>query len=218
MILKKRCILCENRISRAASVWDDRLICICEDCMREVDEDRAKRIIDTPPSITSVIPIVYYDGKIREAIKKFKFDGHRGYGKAFEFIARTKLDTLWDEYMHDAIVTMPLSKERMRERGFNQSRFLSDALSRALGIPVRDDYLEKVVDTKPQSLLKYADRKLNIAGAYCVGGDVRGKNLILVDDIYTTGSTCGEAASTLMQNGARAVMAVVFAARRRLSR
>jgi len=101
-----------------------------------------------------------------------------------------------------AVVPVPLSDKRERQRGFNQAR----ELSRFLPLPVEQNYLKRVKNTKPQSVFsETAHRRKNVQEAFRASGDVKGRYLLLVDDIVTSGATAEEAAKTLKRAGAKRV-------------
>ncbi len=110
----------------------------------------------------------------------------------------------------DALVPVPLSKGHLRERGLNQSRLLCERLESALRLPVLDA-LVKVRETKKQSGLPAKHRRKNVQGAFEAIGDVRGKRILLVDDVRTTGSTARECARILREAGAASVSLVTAA-------
>ncbi|MGI6214898.1 MAG: ComF family protein [Christensenellales bacterium] len=105
----------------------------------------------------------------------------------------------------DAMVPVPLHKDRLRERGINQSERLSELISAQNGIPILKA-LEKIKKTKRQSSLnKKEKRESNVKGAYAICEDVEGLNLLLIDDVRTTGSTARACAKELASHGAKSV-------------
>ncbi len=110
---------------------------------------------------------------------------------------------------HDAIIPVPLNRRKERERGYNQSDFLADGLSELLNIPVYRDAVRRVKYTVTQTHLNAEQRKENIAEAFSVAAPelIRGKNIIIVDDVITTGSTIQELAKVLKDAGAGAITA-----------
>ena len=113
------------------------------------------------------------------------------------------------------VVAVPLSRERLRERGYNQSWELARRLARTLGLQARADALFRVRDTGHQLALHRAERARNLQGAFVVtprhAAWVRGARIALVDDVLTTGATAREATRTLRAAGARDVQAWVIA-------
>jgi len=115
----------------------------------------------------------------------------------------------------DVLVPIPLHPARLRERGYNQSELLARQVSLLTRIPV-NNALRRVRNTRSQARLKDAvQKKKNMAGAFgvCPDADIKGKRVILVDDVTTTGATLDSAAGTLKQAGAAAIYALVVARR-----
>ena len=108
------------------------------------------------------------------------------------------------------ILPAPMSAGDIRKRGYNQSMLLAKEISRRTGIPAKDGILIKVADTLPQKTLTKAEREVNLKGAFrvTVPDMVAGKNVLLVDDVCTTGSTLSELAFTLKNCGAAQVHCV----------
>lgn len=112
----------------------------------------------------------------------------------------------------DRIVPLPLHRDRLRERGFNQAGEIARTLGAALGLPVDLDVLLRTRATPPQADLTDKERRRNVRGAFECRSDFSGQRLLLVDDVMTTGATANECARTLKIHGARSV-AVLVAAR-----
>ena len=110
------------------------------------------------------------------------------------------------------IVPIPLHKNRLRERGFNQSEAIAKSLSEKLKIPVLAA-LKKIKITPDQTELSGAERRQNLKGVFSVINPerIKSKNIILVDDVKTTGSTLEEAARTLKKTGAKRIFALTIA-------
>lgn len=114
----------------------------------------------------------------------------------------------------DLLVPIPLHPARLRERGYNQSELLARRVSQLTGIPI-SGALRRVKNTKPQARIEDDDeaRKKNVKGAFAARSDaaLRDKQVILIDDVTTTGATLDAAAQVLKQAGVRAVYALVIA-------
>jgi ComF family protein len=113
-----------------------------------------------------------------------------------------------------ALVPVPLSAGRMRERGFNQSELIAHALASRWRIPVWPDAILRARETTTQTKLRPSDRLRNVAGAFDVSHSlskrIRGAHLVLVDDVVTTAATLNACAETLMRAGARIISYVTF--------
>jgi ComF family protein len=112
-----------------------------------------------------------------------------------------------------AVVPVPLSRGRMRERGFNQAKLVARAVAREAGLPLRTRVLKKTKERPPQAGLSAAARRRNVLAAYRarLPRSLRGKTVLLVDDILTTGATAEAAARALLQSGAGAVDVLTLA-------
>ena len=154
-----------------------------------------------------------YRLSVPEAVHRYKFSRVRAYGKPFALLmAQCVRDRLAGEEL-DALTWAPLSRERLRERGFDQARLLAGLVGAELSLPAVP-LLQKVKDTAPQSELKEAAaRKANAAGAYALlpGAEAAGKRLLLVDDVVTSGSTMAECARVLTGAGAEKVWGLTLA-------
>ena len=116
----------------------------------------------------------------------------------------------------DSITWVPLSRARLRSRGYDQARLMAEDLSKRLCVPCEPS-LRKIRNNPRQSAAGGAEkRRKNVKDVYSVlpGADIRGKTLLLVDDIVTTGATLSEAASVLRKAGAAGVIALTLARRK----
>jgi len=153
-----------------------------------------------------------YQGMLGELVVAYKFSGALGYGGLLQ-------ELLWRGYEKhrpglacDMIVPVPLHRKRLASRGFNQALELSRHLSRKTGKPLAPDALQRIRHTRAQSLLKGRQRIENVKGAFVADPDsVRGKSVLLVDDIMTTGATLDTCAGALKKAKAHEVKVLVLA-------
>ena len=149
---------------------------------------------------------------MKESLHRFKFSSCTGYARVYApFVADLIRQEIGEDF--DVLSWVPISRARLRSRGYDQSALLAKAVGRELGIrPVRT--LKKIRNTPPQSLTGSAEkRRSNIAGAYAAFHPERwsGKRVLLLDDIITTGATVSECARTLGLAGADAVLCATVA-------
>lgn len=148
----------------------------------------------------------YYEKRLRDAIHSFKFSGRKDVGKCLVQLVRAKMDTFSARF--DCIVPVPVTERRLKERGFNQSFIIAEEISGITGRPVYHAVLEKAKETKDQYTLSRDERKRNIKGAFSLRSEdaLRGKRVLLIDDLYTTGQTAREASRMLAKGKAKAVL------------
>lgn len=147
--------------------------------------------------------IFVYDGIMRRSVTRYKYYGCREYG---DFYAKTMYRYAWknlNQWKPDLIVPVPIHKSKERLRGFNQAAYLAERLSCYTGIPVDTDLVQKVVKTKSQKKLNAMQRRKNLEKAFLVTKNIRGKDILVIDDVYTTGSTIDAMAGCLRKRGAK---------------
>ena len=204
LVFPRKCVLCRKILST-------RQMNLCDKCRAEQPEFiRAKRNI---PFIAHWTALWYYRDKVRPSILRFKFFGQRSYADRYAELLAPKLETTL-EGRYDLITWVPVSALRNLRRGYDQSELLAKALGTRLQAPtVRA--LKKIRHTPPQSSIRdNALRRANVLGAYRVPNpeDVRGKRILLIDDVVTTGATASECAKTLLTAGADKVLLAAIAA------
>lgn len=143
-----------------------------------------------------------YDSRMRGSIGRFKYRNRREYADFYaEELANFCGEALLS-WRPDALIPVPLHRSRQRKRGFNQAELVAKRLGRRLNIPVAEKTLFRIKKTSPQKELSDTQRRANLKNAFQVReNDVRLKRVVLIDDIYTTGSTVDAAASVLLEHG-----------------
>lgn len=156
----------------------------------------------------------YYEETLLRAIHLFKYRGETGVGRVLGKMMADFAGGIWEMGAFEMILPVPLHPKRLRERGFNQSVILARELSKRFAVPLDSLTLRRRVATAPQVGLGRKERSENVRGAFAVGSPERicGKKILLVDDVFTTGSTLAECSEVLLRAGAEGV-AVLTAAR-----
>jgi len=154
-----------------------------------------------PPYACATIPFVYA-APLDQLMTRFKFGRSLAAGRVLAELWIDALRATAQATLPQALLPVPLHTVRLRERGFNQALELARPLARALGIPLRDDILQRTRATAAQSELDAVERRRNLRGAFSVAKTVIPTHVALVDDVMTTGTTLREAAKTLLHAGA----------------
>ena len=154
-----------------------------------------------------------YEGTLLTAIHRFKYQRKTGIGKILGGIMADFAETLWDMKVFERVVPVPLHRKRLRSRGFNQSVILARALAKRFGIMLDFTSLRREIFTPPQVGLDRKERCANVHGIFTVRHPERiaGRRILLVDDVYTTGSTLEECSRTLIRAKAEAVAVLTMA-------
>jgi ComF family protein len=159
-----------------------------------------------PAGLSRVRSAVWLEGSARDAVHHLKYEGWTRSGETMAQAMR-RLEPLTSGV---SLIPVPLAEGRRRARGYNQSERIAAALGASVGLPVRSDLLRRVRETRTQTALTPEARHANVAGAF-QAGTVRGMELVLVDDVFTTGATLAAAGAALVEAGADRVEAVTFA-------
>ena len=133
---------------------------------------------------------------------KYKYFGRREYGRFYAKAMCLYAGKELERWKPDIIVPVPLHWKKQRMRGFNQAAFLAEEISKLTGIPADAALVKKTKKTRSQKKLDAAQRRKNLKEAFQVSKEVKGKKILVVDDVYTTGSTMDAMASCLLEKGA----------------
>ena len=148
-----------------------------------------------------------FEGPVREALHAFKFRGRKDVGRALVQTLEDLITFMASDF--DLIVPMPVTEKRLRARGFNQSFIVSEEISRITGKPVDHHTLRKTRETQDQYTLPKKERQKNLVRAFSIEGSgeaLKGKRVLLVDDLYTTGNTAREASKTIARAKTGAIL------------
>lgn len=169
-------------------------------------------LTDCPP-FARARSAVRFEGPMQELIHRFKYGKKIHLARILGLLTARALADFAGDAASDCIVPVPLHRTRLRERGFNQSQLLGHMLAKRWSIPLSIHNLRRVRWTEPQVGLSAFERARNVRGAFAVANPAlfRDKRLLLVDDVYTTGSTVEECARTLMRAGTHEVCVITVA-------
>lgn len=163
-----------------------------------------------PPAFSQTWSLFPYQSPLREAIVLFKYRGKRSLTKHFIQAMIPALPTLPSI---DILVPVPLHPQRLREREYNQSLLLAHGLSQHLQIPLLLSCLLRIRPTAPQTSLSKKERLTNLHRAFAVNdaSRIKDQRILLIDDVFTTGTTLHECAKTLRKAGAGTVYGLTLA-------
>jgi len=156
-----------------------------------------------PPAFDWARAAGVYTGPLRDAVQRFKFGRRAALARP---LAALVLEQWAPAVPTGAVlVPVPLARARERERGFNQAALLAERVARALDAPLRSRWLARTRATAPQTALNATERRVNVSGAFVASTSAAGADVVLVDDVLTTGATAAECARALRAAGARSV-------------
>lgn len=181
LIREPRCLKCGRQV-------ESEVIDVCFECSKKA------QVFDYG------YPCFEYNDTAKRAMLDFKQKGWKSNGEYFaEMMARNIGEQLM-RHQPQALIPVPVHRQKQSERGFNQAKILADILGERLGIPVEES-LKKIAKTAQQKSLGVNDRQKNSTSAFEYVGDVRYDRVCIVDDIFTTGSTINACAAVLKKAG-----------------
>lgn len=206
-----KCVLCGHVLEREETD-------LCRSCRVHAPQCPMSKI--KYPYIDRWIALWYYEADVRQSLLRYKFHNRRSYAAAYGRLLGMKLMEE-DDLAFDVLTWIPVSKKRLRKRGYDQVALLAEKLGAELQVlPVAT--LKKIRHNRKQSQIAgIAQRRANVLGAYEVPDPtlVAGKRILLLDDIITTGATASECARVLLTAGATEVkFAAVAAANQKMNR
>ncbi|MFA5169524.1 MAG: ComF family protein [Candidatus Paceibacterota bacterium] len=216
LIFPKKCInckkegpyLCEDCLSLIEI--NPYQYCLCEKLEKRDKCDKCKnRYLDKIFSAAS-----FKNKILKEAIHKFKYGYIKDLCQPLSILILTHLQAIGMEINKSfIIIPIPMTDKKKRRRGFNQSEEMGKTISESTGIPLLSNMLIKIRETAPQMELKREERINNIKDCFKIekGEIIKDKIILLLDDVYTTGSTMEECAKALKQSGAKEVWGLTVA-------
>ena len=190
LVFPESCIFCLKPVER-----NSPNPYVCRECLEDIPylpfDERLKETDGVSFDGYEIYGLSIYDYKsIRDTIFLFKYKGFKRYGAVLgrmmaDYVIENKLQAILDA---DMVVPVPLWKEKEKKRGFNQAALMAESFSEITGIPYDESVIMRIRDNK-----------------------VKGRKILLLDDIYTTGSTVRECAKNFYVNGAKAVMYIALA-------
>lgn len=205
LLFPRRCPFCRRLLE-----GEERLL--CGRCQRELPWIPGEQSLRGGEFFTACAAPLWYQDAVRKSHHRYKFGGLRSYAAPYAALtAQCVGDHLRGQF--DVIAWVPLSKKRLRKRGYDQARLLAERMAPLLGVSA-ERLLDKPRDTGAQSALSgEATRRANVLGAYALapGAEAEGRRILLIDDVMTTGATLSECARVLKSAGASQVCCAVLA-------
>ena len=201
-------LICPDCLKKVSFVQEPTCLC----CGKEIASEEIEYCYDCSHhtrSFAGGFALAVYDPVMRGSIRRFKNGGRMEYADWY-------VEAIWQRYGGqlqgldiDAVVPVPLHRSRRNERGYNQAELLAGRLAKKLRVPVLPKALARTRKTTAQKYLGGRERQKNLEAVFAVGRQsVVGKTILLVDDIYTTGSTAEACTRVLLTAGAQAVYLV----------
>ena len=187
---------------------------VCKKCGRAIEDETAELCTSCERNrrpFTEGRGAVSYCREMRESVLRMKFHNHREYLDFYAAVMACTGEAYLKRIRPDAIIPVPMNIRKRRERGFDQCRMLAQKLSARTGIPVEKKVLFRTKNTRPQKGLNRQQRKENLSGAFAVKTDRElPERVLLVDDIFTTGSTIEACCEALMHAGIARIYVLVL--------
>jgi len=191
---------------------------MCSKCGKPMQEDYPHDVCtdcrDAGHFFEKGYSCVQYGLYEKELVLSLKYGGKAYIGKIIGKIMADRLEV--EEYIPDVIVAVPMHRKKERKRGYNQAEIIAAELAKLLGIPFKSGLLVRKANTLAMSRLAPEERRMNIENTIMASpkgaAGIHEKNILLVDDIYTTGSTASECARALLEAGGAEVRVITFAA------
>jgi len=199
--------LCEGCLSSLPYIGDP----FCQRCGMPLREGRlCVRCRCRPLRVEGIRSVFLFEGPVRVAVHRLKYRGRRSLAEPLGAL----MADWWAQHPAeiDLVVPVPLHPRRLRQRGYNQAALLAAVLAGRIQQPLAEGVLFRVRYTRPQMELKEVERRRNVRGAFRGrDGTVRGRRILLVDDVCTTGATLEACADALRKAGAAEVWALTLA-------
>lgn len=232
LIYPRRCILCDEVIRKGQMISKGELsfsINICENCVKKLKFSKEPGCIRCGRHVSEFTTFCpdcaqrkheFISGKfplgyecIAKSVYRFKYNNRPSFAVDYARLIYLWYKD-WIEYINpDAFIPVPLHRKRMNKRGYNQAEELSRELTKLTKIPTYANCVKRVKNTVPQKIFDRKHRQINVKKAFIVAkNDVKLKTVVVVDDIFTTGSTIDAVSRELKQHGTEGIYFITITA------
>ena len=208
LLYPPKCAFCRRLVR------DGRML--CPDCAQKLPAPTKEMQRQEISNLALCLSPLYYTGDVRQSLHRYKFRGAAAYYRVYAELMTACLRE--HAVTADLVTWVPLSRKRLRKRGYDQARLLAEEVARLTGLPC-EQTLEKPIHNPAQSGTRSAEeRRKNVQGVYRAVTSFCGEQVLLVDDIVTTGATLSAAAEVLLNAGAEQVAGLTLARTARTER
>ncbi len=224
----RRCAVCDRVLSvnirDICKVCEKKLVYTgqqyCLKCGRKVTDEEEYCAICKKQEKTAYDSgrvVFVYNASMRESISRFKYHGRKEYAAFYAKQMEKECRDWIRQIAPDVLIPVPIHRERQRARGYNQAEIVAQKLGESMGILVWNDFLLRTKNTLPQKGLSRKERMKNVGQAFSIGETAQKlykvpNCVILIDDIYTTGSTIEACAEALRREGVRRIFFLCISA------
>ena len=224
LFLPPACLLCGHLLPPG---FDPREFCIecrasmpplgrshCSCCSQPFPASSSQHLCATclqrPPAFSIVHAACSYQERVKDAIHQLKYRNQVNLAEPLGKLLGKSLEVAEVGFRPDCIIPVPLHPGRLKKRGYNQALEISRPLARKLQVPIDTTLLQRTLKTPPQQGLTAAERRSNLRNAFIVTTTTSARNILLVDDVMTTGETVRECCRVLMKNNIAEVQVAVI--------
>jgi len=208
LVFPPLCIICKKEYFR-------EYIPICKNCIDQLTylPENIRQKKSCADNLSELYITFLFDNNYKKLIHFLKYKEYRSIGHRIGELVAEKIGEKRFNSAKIVAIPIPLHPIKYRERGYNQARLIARGLSQVTGIPNRPNLLKRVKNTKSQTKLSKKERKNNMADAFQASRfDSNSKEIILIDDVYTTGATMDSAAKALKAVGYKNITGIASAA------
>lgn len=222
LVFPRRCAVCDNISDRfggyVCGACENKIVYIkapfCMKCGKQLRQEGEELCLDCRKKKHEYVQgtALFEYGSMADSLFRFKYAGRQEYADFYGRQLYEKRGKWLSAICPDALVPVPIHASRKRQRGYNQSELIAKALSEHSGIPVNTGLIRRVKKTLPQKSLSERERQNNLKRAFKIRqNDVKLSTIVIIDDIYTTGSTIDAMAQALKSAGIQKVYYMALA-------